>query len=74
MLFPGETFFEPQSSAIVFALEWLLRNPGVFGLTVKAKGGLAEVSLFAVLFREKHGDAHLRGRAARLLSEVRSWA
>ncbi len=75
LLFLGETFFEPQSTAITFALDWMLRNPGVFGLTVKkAKGGLAEVSLFAVLFHEEHGEAHLRVRAERLLREVRSWA
>ena len=57
------------------ALKWMQTTPGTFGLTVRATPeGTAQCELFAVLLRDEHGDAHLSGRAERLLRLVRSWS
>lgn len=74
LIFPAGTCFEPQVAGVPQALTWMQSTPGTFGLTVQAKtGGMAECELFAVLFYEEHGNAHLSSRADRLLRLVRSW-
>ncbi len=75
LLFTAESHFEARVASLLPALKWLQNTPGTFGLILRAKpGGLAECQLFAVLYYEEHGDAHLTGRGARLLRLVRSWA
>jgi len=75
LIFQAELHFEARVMNLYPALKWLQNTPGTFGLTVRARsGGMAECALVAVLFHEEHGDAHLSGRAARLLRLVRSWA
>ena len=74
LIFPAETCFVSYAMALLPALKWMQSTPGTFGLTLRAaKGGRAECTLFAVLFFEEHGDAHLTGRAERLLRLVQSW-
>ena len=74
LIFPAETYYLSQVSALLPALKWMQNTPGTFGLTLQSKpGGNAECTLFAVLFWEEHGDAHLTGRAERLLRRVRDW-
>ena len=75
LLFTADAQFEARLASLLPALKWMQNTPGTFGLTVRARsGGFAECELVAVLFHEEHGDAHLSGRAARLLRLVRSWA
>jgi hypothetical protein len=74
LLFPAESFFEPQVATLTEALTWLSTTPGSFGLVVQHKAGWVECELFAVVRFEEHGDYHLRRRAERLLQEVRSWS
>ena len=75
LMFSHETnFFEPQFVGLPQALDWMQRTPGAFGLTAQAKAGKVQCSLFAVLFHEEHGDAHLSSRADALLRLVTEWA
>ena len=74
LVFSQENNFEPQYAGLSQALDWMQRTPGTFGLTAQAKAGTVLCALFAVLFHEEHGDAHLSSRAEALLRLVQEWA
>ena len=73
LTFTAQTSYTAHPVPAYSALRWMQTTPGTFGLTLRAAGGAAECALFAVPLRDEHGDAHLKGRARRLLQLVRSW-
>ena len=73
LIFPADTFFEPQAANLEHALDYLQRVPGTFGMTVKAKGGMAHCDLCSLLFHDEEGDGALLSRAENLMALVKSW-
>ena len=68
-------FFEPCVVDIEVGLQWMIQTPGVFGFIIRrGRSGLVHCELFAMVYYEEHGDAHLAYRAAKLRGIVESWS
>ena len=74
MLTDDNNHFEPAIVQIRAALNWMLKTPGVFGVTIQMSRGIVICELFATVFFEEHGNAHIEHRADRLTDIVESWA
>lgn len=73
LIFTSDTCYEPQGIALNYALDWLQKTRGTFGLIAKAKNNKVYCELFAVLFEDEPGDADIKNRSERLLETVSSW-
>ena len=74
LYFGPEQAYEAKGVDLDNALEWMLKTPGVLGLTLRSRSGYAECCLFGLVFHMEHARDHLRGRAEALIREVESWS
>ena len=68
-------FYEPSFAPdINQALTYMMRTPGLFGIIAQRRKNVFQFSLFAMMYFEEHGDAHLRARAEAIIALVDEWA
>ena len=65
--------YQPTSTPLKYALDFLKRTRGTFGIIVQPNNGQIQCELFAVLFDDEPGDSNLHERALKLAEVVESW-